>query len=289
MIPRKLVREATLLPVDVEVIAANGTTIQILGSMRVAFEIQGHPFSANLLVSEDIGEFMLGFDWLKLNEAEWNFGRKTLSVRGLEIPLKVRKSRASVRRVYVRERIVIPPNTEQNVSVKLVNSSFRTPTSEWLVDPCTLAEKVFVARVLLSNEDKHAALRIVNLSDKQFDLQAGAELGCAVAAEVLHNISHTAGHGGARRGTIRDAHLSGGMWPQDCPLRESGALSALSRLPPCTSGKVTTVVTDDSGNTNLKTCFLAEPLDNSSNCMNITTSNNNEVRVQSGESSRDHL
>ncbi len=159
MIPQKLVREATLIPVDdVEVKAANGTSIEILGSMRVAFEIQGHPFSANLLVSEDISEFMLGFDWLKLNEAEWNFARKTLTVRGLEIPLKTRKSRASVRRVYVRERIVIPPNTEQNVPVKLVNSSFRTPTSEWLVDPCTLVEKVFVARVLLSNQDKHAAL-----------------------------------------------------------------------------------------------------------------------------------
>ena len=70
MIPRKLVREAILMPVDVEVKAANGTPIEILGSMRVAFEIQGHPFLANLLVSEDISEFMLGVDWLKLNEAE---------------------------------------------------------------------------------------------------------------------------------------------------------------------------------------------------------------------------
>jgi len=100
-------------------------------------------------------------------------------LRRQSVALKVRKSRASVRRVFVRERTVIPPNTEQNVPVKLVYSSLRTPKADWLVKPRNVANNVFMARELLPGENKCAAVRVMNLSDKPFLMRSGNNMGCA--------------------------------------------------------------------------------------------------------------
>ena len=64
LIPYKLVPNAILDPINMDVYAANGSTTKILGSMMSHFEIEGEPVTANLLVSEHVDEFMLGYDWL---------------------------------------------------------------------------------------------------------------------------------------------------------------------------------------------------------------------------------
>jgi len=63
IIPRKLVPTATLEPAPVEVTMANGSVIHILGHMTIKFEIKGMVLKADLLVADDVNEFMLGFDW----------------------------------------------------------------------------------------------------------------------------------------------------------------------------------------------------------------------------------
>jgi len=62
IIPRKLVPTASLEPAPVEVTAANGSVINILGHMTIKFAIKGVELKANLLVADDVDEFMLGFD-----------------------------------------------------------------------------------------------------------------------------------------------------------------------------------------------------------------------------------
>jgi len=51
IIPRKLVPAATLERASVEVTAANGSTINILGQMTIKFAIQGVDLKADLLVA----------------------------------------------------------------------------------------------------------------------------------------------------------------------------------------------------------------------------------------------
>ena len=170
-----MVPDVVLQPAQVAVFAANGSVINILGSTSMNFSIQGIALTADLLVTEDIDEIMLGYDWLVSQKARWHFDEKVMLLHGMTVNLKVRPSRKHCRRVYVRERISIPPNTEMNVPVKLVRESFRMPTA----DPTMLAAHVFAARVPLPNEDEYASVRILNASGKDFLLKEGHSMGCA--------------------------------------------------------------------------------------------------------------
>jgi len=66
---------------------------------------------------DDVDEFMLGFDWLTAQKARWDFNAKTLTLHGRTVPLCTRPSWVGIRRVYVKDRVQIPANTEQNVAL----------------------------------------------------------------------------------------------------------------------------------------------------------------------------
>jgi len=78
----KLVPTATLEHAPVDVTAANGSVINILGHLTNKFAIKGVPLKPDLLVSDDVDEFMLGFDWLMAQKARWDFNAKTLTLHG---------------------------------------------------------------------------------------------------------------------------------------------------------------------------------------------------------------
>ena len=129
IIPCRLVPDAKLPPVHMDIFAANGSPTDLLGCMAVQFSIGGITLTANLLVSEDIHEFMLGYDWLAQQGAHWFFDRKVLLLHGKEIPLHLCPSRSYVSRVIAREHVV-SPQAEQVVPVKLVRESPRTPRAD---------------------------------------------------------------------------------------------------------------------------------------------------------------
>ena len=64
LVPRRLILDVRLTSVDLDIYAANGAQIAVLGKVRLKFRVQGMPMSADLLVSDDIHKFMLGIDWL---------------------------------------------------------------------------------------------------------------------------------------------------------------------------------------------------------------------------------
>jgi len=70
--------------------------------MTIKFAIKGVNLKADLLVADDVAEFMLGFDWLTAQKASWDFNAKTLTLHGITVPLCTRFSRMSIRCVYVR-------------------------------------------------------------------------------------------------------------------------------------------------------------------------------------------
>jgi len=170
----------------VVVTAANGSAINVFGHMTINFSIQGKPLQADLLVADDVDEYMLEFDWLTVQKARWDFNAKTLTLHGRTVPLCTRPSRVGIRRVYVKERVEIPANTEHNVPIKLVRSMWRnSASSDWVVHLKQIEENVFTARVLISGETQHAAVRVVNLSENTINLPAETDLGMAEVAIIL--------------------------------------------------------------------------------------------------------
>ena len=86
--------------------------------------VQGITLCADLLVSDEVEEIMLGIDWLTENRCKWHFVERQVEIKGLMIPLRNRRSLAGVRRVRVVEDVCIPPGTQVNVPVKLTRVSW---------------------------------------------------------------------------------------------------------------------------------------------------------------------
>ena len=57
--------------------------IAILGSLRLGFTVQGIPLCADLLVSDEIEEIMLGIDWLTENRCKWHFVERQVEIKGV--------------------------------------------------------------------------------------------------------------------------------------------------------------------------------------------------------------
>src|SRR6266568_2020556 len=116
LIPRRLVPHARLNQVDIVVFAANGIPIPILGATTLRFTVQGRLESARLLVSDDVDEFMLGFDLLKAQGARWHFDEQVMLLHGGSVHLRTRKLRASCSQVWVREAFTVPARSATSPS-----------------------------------------------------------------------------------------------------------------------------------------------------------------------------
>ena len=69
---------AILNPLNLDIYCAKGAHINILSCMTVQLHITGMCVFADLFVSDDILEFMLGYDWLVAQGVHWYFDRKVI-------------------------------------------------------------------------------------------------------------------------------------------------------------------------------------------------------------------
>ena len=97
--------------VSQRVFAANGTPIEILGRVEIPINLGGNILSTDVLISPDVAEIMLSYQWLNDNRCVWDFRERTLCVNGQVVPLcsKKQKSAVACRRVFVQDDVVIPP------------------------------------------------------------------------------------------------------------------------------------------------------------------------------------
>jgi hypothetical protein len=194
-IPHRLVTRAVLQPTLTELYAANGTKISVLGAMRLKFRVGSLELYADLVVSDSIEEFILSYDWLAESRCQWHFGERVIVINGVTVGLKSRPTRAALRRVYAREDIVVAPDIQANLPAKLTYLSLHTPKSDWLFESRELQPGLVVARSLLSNSDEFAAVRAINLSEKDLVIHKGNCLGCieAVSPEAIVQLGNVSG------------------------------------------------------------------------------------------------
>jgi len=87
--PLRYVRSSRyIIPVSTKVYAVNGTPIRITGATRIYFEIQGKRFYADVLVSEDVKEILLGYNFLESFACEWLFRQRRIIIDGMSVPLR---------------------------------------------------------------------------------------------------------------------------------------------------------------------------------------------------------
>ena len=95
------------------------------------------------------------------------------------MPLHSRPSKCDVRRIYVCEPVVVPPDTSMNVPVRMPFVNLSTPKNEWLTEPKEVRPGLLAARTLLSHDDCFAAIALMNVSGTNQALCRGLGLGVA--------------------------------------------------------------------------------------------------------------
>jgi len=191
--PFRFCKNAKITPVQTELFAANSTPISVIGITRLHFEVGGVPSHADMLVSEEVDEFLLGFSYLKENNCEWLFAQSRILINGHPVPLRSRPSKGALRRIYVREPVVIPADAAVNVPIRLPFHSLNVPESNWVTEAKQIKPGLLVARTLLPHDSNFAAVALLNMSGVDQSLKSGHQLGVALACppELIRDFEST--------------------------------------------------------------------------------------------------
>ena len=185
VVGRKLVSTSVFEPSDVKLFAANGTSMPVLGSLRLNFTLEGHPVTADLLVSDAVEELIIGIDWLSSHGCVWDFGLGVVRLQGYEVKLHHRKQKPCIRRIYVEEECVIHPKHHSKIQVRTTWSTLRAPKTDWQFKPRQMSKKVVVARRLLRGDDSHATIRVTNYGNTPFTIRRNRYVGSAEPVGAL--------------------------------------------------------------------------------------------------------
>ena len=111
------------MPLDqcvVDLSAANGTSIPILGAVSVAAKLQGRDIEIEGIVTDHVDEVIFGFDWLQTKGADWEFKTGKLTVHGQVYQLVDGRKRAHCRRLVLQEPVTPPPRNQLDVPTMMV-------------------------------------------------------------------------------------------------------------------------------------------------------------------------
>lgn len=186
--PPSVLRDERLSPVTQCVFAANGTPIEISGRAEIPIKIGDRVLPTDVLISPDVAEIMLSYQWLHNKRCVWDFSKHVLHVEGHPVSLcdKKQSSAAVCRRVYVQDDVVIPPRHQVSVPARSTLDSLRVNNSdEWVVEPKQIRPGVLLARTLLPDRHRDIVVRVVNTTDEPQKLPRNLCLGESTQVEQL--------------------------------------------------------------------------------------------------------
>ena len=101
--------------------AANGTDIPVLGEVSLPFSVGEIEGMLHGLVLENIGDVMLGIDWMTNNAVTWEFGRSRIKIGKQYYSFKSRSSTGIwCRRVVLQNDVVLPSRSEVDLLTTIV-------------------------------------------------------------------------------------------------------------------------------------------------------------------------
>jgi len=118
----------------------------------VKFCVAGKQYSALVVVTQAVDEFILGIDFLSAEACQWDFGDGRLLLGDSWVRLKKRNDRNRVRRIYDAEVGLVPPGVQADVPVSVTWPNLRSGSDDWVAEPRRMAEGVIEARTLFSDE-----------------------------------------------------------------------------------------------------------------------------------------
>jgi Reverse transcriptase (RNA-dependent DNA polymerase) len=184
LVPTRMVPNGTLQPAPTQLEAANGTPISVIGKLSTGILLNGFCTHADLLVSPDIDEAMIGMDFLSLYECQLNFLSHTLIIDGRKLQLFQCDAKSRCRRVLLTETVTLPPLSQTILTVTATFKNLMQTHSEFLLESHQIGSDLTVARTLVPSRCSKVATCILNTSAEPQVLPEGSCLGYLESVEV---------------------------------------------------------------------------------------------------------
>lgn len=185
LIASELVAHLPKRPAHIQLLAANGTPVPVLGEVDIGFTIEGVHVTANLGVADAIEGVILGNDWLSKNNCTWEFGKSKLQLLGHVVTTRCKLPSGYIRRLYVAEDYTVPAGHQAALPVKMVLNRLPRECHDYAVEPKPIKQGVVTARTVVSGKTTEAVLQVVNYSNKPYMFRAETFVGIAEPVQVL--------------------------------------------------------------------------------------------------------
>jgi Retroviral aspartyl protease len=155
-----------------KLLAANGTTVEILGYATVTFLINQDLYSANFMITSDVGDIILGQTFLSQHNLIWNVATSTVTLDHKTYALVCRGSAIHCRHIALADNAIIQPR--RRISPVKTLTGHLPPN---LLESRQLETGLYTARTLLPANQPNLLLTVSNVRDVPLHLKRGERLG----------------------------------------------------------------------------------------------------------------
>jgi len=194
LIPASIVKGEDIRDTTQTVSAANGTDIAILGEVSLPLSVGKFSGTISGLVSEDVGEVMLGIGWMEDNAVTWEFDSSRVKIGQRYYALKRGSNiRSWCRSVFLRTDVVIPPRAEVDLPTAVVMRRLPRSSSmdevQWGTEPGPVVPGVHVCRTLIPGDRlANIPFRVMNVRAEEVVFKAGTNVANLQPVTVLGTI-----------------------------------------------------------------------------------------------------
>ena len=177
LFPYRLICGATIVPVDQNLRAANGTNIPVLGRVTLNGAIGRRMITIDGLATKHVNNVILGLGWLRQHEAVWDFKTGRIKLDAQSYKLQSRRSSGLCCRVVVEETCAIPSMSEYELSTTVVfdkpSPSQDVRSHTWMTEARELTDGLLVSRTVIPPRLDNVPVRVMNVTRVPIELQPG--------------------------------------------------------------------------------------------------------------------
>src|SRR5664279_4570042 len=187
MMPLDLIKRCGYLirPTNKVVRAANGTVMEFAGEARVRVCLGDEYISVMSLISHDVEEVMLGFDFLVENNCVWSCGCNQIHIRGKPYKPFARQGPPKCRRVFVTSDVVLPAKQQVDLPVRSTITSLSAFGGTFATEAKSIQHGVYMGRTLLPSAHHDIAVRAVNTTSEPRLIKKGTYLGTLTSVSTV--------------------------------------------------------------------------------------------------------
>jgi hypothetical protein len=166
LVPSKIVTGLPLRPAVKQVMAANGTTIEVDGAITTTVSLNGYDTTVDFLVTKDVSEVMLGMDFLGNKACSRDFATSTLWLEGHQLSLHAGPPGFRCRRVLAMETVIVPPRSRMIIPALAPLHRLDPSSSDALFESRQIRPGLLVARAVASGRATRLPLCLLNLTNE---------------------------------------------------------------------------------------------------------------------------